>query len=153
MSTNTFMIDIHGVTLDNNIMKPEFINKFASYLLSTNINSKMFVFKDPVLINELNFWIVVHFKNNAVSIIELENADESLKNNYGNWSNYNVEKKKESHDLWLKKNFGEPSDKKGNSIIYYFSFGQIISYIDEKSGEVGIAIEYNNHITSDKKSN
>ncbi|MDM5318074.1 hypothetical protein QUF49_18915 [Fictibacillus sp. b24] len=142
MSTNTFKIDIHGVTIDNNTMKQEFINKFASYLLSTNINSKMFVFKDPVLINELNLWIVVHFKNNSVSIIELENADESLKNNYGNWSNYNVEKKKESHDLWLKKNFGEPSDRKGNSIIYYFPFCQIISYIDEKSGEVGIAIEY-----------
>lgn len=142
MTTNNFKLDIHGIILDNNIKKMEFVNKFEIYLLSNNINSKMFVFKNPVLIDNLNFWIVVHFKNDSVSIIELENADESLKNSYGNWSNYRVEKKKESHDLWLAKNFGQPSDKKGKSIIYYLPFGQITSYIDEKSGEVGIAIEY-----------
>lgn len=142
LTTNTFKLDIHGIILDNNINKTEFVNKFGNYLLSKNINSKMFVFKNPVLINNLHFWIVVHFKNDSVSIIELENADESLKNSYDNWSNYKVEKKKESHDIWLAKNFGQPSDKKGKSVIYSFSFGQITSYIDEKSGEVGIAIEY-----------
>lgn len=142
MTTNNFNINVHGELIDNKIQKEKFIKIFSSLLWVENVESSTFMFKKPILVNEMNFWIVVHFKDDYVSIIELENADESLKNDYGNWSNYKVEKKKESHDLWLKKNFGEPDDKKGKSIIYFLSFGQITSYIDQKSGEVGIAIEY-----------
>lgn len=140
--TTNFNINVHGELLDNKILKKKFINIFSSFLLAANVESSTFMFKKPILVNEMNFWIIVHFKNYYVSSIVLENAEESLINNYNNWSNYKFKKKKESHDLWLKKNFGEPDDKKGKSIIYFLSFGQITSYIDQKSGEVGIAIEY-----------
>ena len=33
-----------------------------------------------------------------VSSIELDNADENLKNNYNNWWNYKAEKRKELHE-------------------------------------------------------
>ncbi|WP_137791481.1 hypothetical protein [Bacillus sp. E(2018)] len=142
MTTNNFNINVHGELLDNKISKEKFFNIFSSFLLVKNVESSTFMFKKPILLNEMNFWIIVHFKNDFVSRIVLENAEESLINNYNDWSNYKVEKKKESHDLWLKRNVGEPSYIKEMSTIYSFPFGQITSYIDQKSGEVGIAIEY-----------
>lgn len=142
LTTNNFNINVHGELLDNKISKEKFFNIFSSFLLVNNVESSTFMFKKPILMNEMNFWIIVHFKKDFVSRIELENAEEWLINNYNDWSNSKIEKKKDSHDHWLKKNFGEPDDKKGKSIIYFLSFGQITSYIDQKSGEVGIAIEY-----------
>ena len=142
LTTNNFNINVHGELLDNKISKEKFFNIFSSFLLVNNVESITFMFKKPILMNEMNFWIIVHFKKDFVSRIELENAEESLINNYNDWSNSKIEKKKDSHDHWLKRNLGEPSYIKEMSTIYSFPFGQITSYIDQKSGEVGIAIEY-----------
>ncbi|MGM0806820.1 MAG: hypothetical protein ACQET8_18905 [Bacillota bacterium] len=88
MTTNNFNINVHGELLDNKIQKEKFIKIFSSLLLVENVESSTFMFKKPILVNEMNFWIIVHFIDDFASNILLENAEESLINNYNNWSNY-----------------------------------------------------------------
>ncbi|MBT2647093.1 hypothetical protein J7E52_10230 [Bacillus sp. ISL-34] len=87
-------------------------------------------------------WVVVNFQNDRVSRIELENADENLKNTYNNWSNYRAKKKKEIHDKWVEEILGKPDIKKGDSLIYNRTWGEVTSFEDKKSGQGEIWISY-----------
>lgn len=89
---------VKGNILNGNTNKQDFCIKFQNELLSSDISNNMFVFKDAIMLDGIYFWIVVNFQNGIVSRIELDNADENLKNNYNNWSNYKAKKKKEIHD-------------------------------------------------------
>jgi hypothetical protein len=85
---------------------------------------------------------VVNFQNDRVSRIELENADENLKNTYNNWSNYKAKKKKEIHDKWVEEVLGKPDINKGDSLIYNRTGGEVTSFEDKQSGQVEIWISY-----------
>ncbi|WP_342603970.1 hypothetical protein [Peribacillus sp. FSL E2-0159] len=133
---------LKGNILNGNTNKQDFCIKFQNELLSSDISNNMFVFKDAIMLDGIYFWIVVNFQNGKVSRIELDNADESLKNTYNNWANYKAKKKKEIHDKWVEEILGKPDIKKGDSLIYNRAWGEVTSFEDKKSGQVEIWISY-----------
>ncbi|MCY9139467.1 hypothetical protein [Peribacillus frigoritolerans] len=133
---------VKGKIFNGNTNKQDFCIKFQNELLSSDISNNMFVFKDAIMLDGIYFWIVVNFQNGKVTRIELDNADENLKNNYNNWSNYKAKKKKEIHDKWVEEILGKPDIKKGDSLIYNRTWGEATSFEDKKSGQVEIWISY-----------
>lgn len=135
-------IEINNIIVNSETEKKDFFNAFHSYFPTSNANDNMFLFKDSVLLNGIKFWVVVNFRHDKIYSIELENAEEELKNSYDCWSNDKATKKKNIHDEWLVQLLGKPTSKKNSTIIYKENWGEVISFSDPKSGQIEILIVY-----------
>lgn len=135
-------IKINNEEINNSINKEAFINAFKNELISPNLNSNMFVFRNSIKINDIEFWMIVHFYNNKVRSVELENSAKDLDNSYNDWSNYRAAKKKESHDHWMIKVFQISNRNKTNDLEFNSKWGSVISWEDRKSGQIEILINY-----------
>lgn len=116
-----------------------FLHEVNNY---ANGDIERYNFKDPQLINRISLWIKIVFKNKIISSIEMKNADPTLRNSYNNWSDDKVELKRKSHDELLITILGEPNERKLSCIKYNYSWGEILSYYDPRSGDTGISINY-----------
>ena len=129
----------HGMS--NETFIKLFLSEVNSYV---NGDIERYNFKNPKIIDRIPFWLKVVFIKKDISSVELKNADPKLKNSYDNWSNEKVELKRKSHDEWLINQLGEPTERNLPSIKYLYTWGEILSYFDPKSGDTGIIINYNN---------
>lgn len=87
------------------------------------------------LIGEIKFIIRVYF--NPENIIYSVNMSITKDGNIPNWDNWSEQEqliKKDEHDKWLQNNIG--------SAPYKFSWGEISSNYDPRSGSSKIAIRY-----------
>ena len=132
--------EINNILIDKNTTKKEFnsqfINDIKSYI------SDEYNFKQPINIKSLDLWVEVIFNDEIIKRVEMKNSDPKLKNSYDNWSNYKVELKRKSHDEWLVRQLGEPHERDLPCIKYYYSWGEILSYYDPRSGDTGIVVNY-----------
>jgi len=135
-------IGLNDIQINRQLNRNFFLQYFNNKLMPYNQDTEIFTFKIVKSIENMNFWIVIGFSGNRITYIELENADENLTNDYTNWSNYKVQKKKESHDKWVKKLLGEPDETSNGNLRYDFNWGIVSSYLDPRSGTAAISIRY-----------
>lgn len=73
---------------------------FNIFKLEDNI---IYISKEPQDINGTNFWVTFSCVDNIIKKIELNNASEKYKMNYGNMKNNLVQGLKNEYDEFLKK--------------------------------------------------
>lgn len=133
-------LEINNIIIDKNTtkkkFKSQFINDIKSYI------NDVYNFKQPVNIKSLDLWVEVLFDGENIKRVEMKNADPKLRNSYDNWSNNKVELKRKSHDEWLIRQLGEPHERKLPAIKYKYSWGEILSYYDPRSGDTGVVVNY-----------
>lgn len=143
MGLNTGELIINNKEIYHGMNSGSFMNIFSSEVNTyANGDIERYNFKNPHIINELSFWIRTVFKKSYISSIELKNADPKLKNSYENWSEDKVEIKRKSHDEWLINQLGHPTEINQANIEYNYSWGEVLSYYDPRSGDIGIIINY-----------
>lgn len=124
------------------LTKDNFLRNFADELEDKEISSNIFEFAEPTEINGLSFYVSFIFIEDVLRGVNLSNSDEKLRNSYANWSNERNRLKRESHDGWVKNQFGEPFKKSEVAFIVTRDWGEVTSYTDMKGGNVGISIIY-----------
>lgn len=102
----------------------------------------VYISKEPQDIKGMKFWVTCVCVNNIIKKIELNNASEKYKMNYGSMKSNLVQELKNQYDEFLIKNLGQPNSKSIASMEYDYSWGKIVSYYDNKSVESGIIIVY-----------
>lgn len=94
--------------------------------------------KHAIVYKEMRFRFILVFKNRELSkviLIAMKKQDTSL---YSMIKNTN-----ERHIKWLKKNYGEPVDKKTWGVTYQFTNVKITSEYDPRSGTSEIVYDLN----------
>ena len=106
------------------------------------ITSKSQVVNEPfhsyslgkVIIDGKVILVLLYFYEQCLESIELANASEEFGQTWDDWSPVKEMKRKESHDRWLKEQTGYTS--------HVYSWGEIDSSYDPKSGGSSITIRY-----------
>lgn len=121
----------------------DFFNRYSSETRRfVNEDSERYHFKKPQTINGEWMWVRLLFKNKIISKIEMKIADPKLENSYDNWSDDKLEIGRKYHDEWLIDQLGNPSERTSSGIKYTYVWGEVLSYYDPRSGEIGIIISY-----------
>lgn len=105
-------------------------------------NGVVYISNNPMELNGLSFWVSIFCNDAFIKKIELRNADEKYKLNYQTMDAAILESLKRENEEFLAKNLGEPDKKSISGLEYIYSWGKIVSYIDIKSTETGIAVMY-----------
>ena len=133
---------INGKNINNNIC----INDIVDSENYRNIRTKsacIYLSKKPVEVLNAKYWERIYTKNDLIEKIELHNADERFKADYSNMNQNNVDGQFEANNKILMDIYGEPNVKNPGGREYIFDWGKLVSYLDIKSGDVGIVAVFN----------
>ena len=129
------LISENGVVIGPNLKRDSFL---ASEI---GVSSKIFVRNEPwcsyriegLKISGLVFVVVLYFYGLDLNEIEICNSDVRFGETWSDWSLENELKRKQSHDKWLDQIIGSKRN---------FSWGDIFSVYDQRSGGSSIKIRY-----------
>lgn len=105
--------------------------------------SKIYISKIKQKVNDMLFWSKIVSRQGKIKKIELKNAEEKYRMNYSNMNDEKLYDLKHTHDSFLEKYLGTPHKTTIGTKMYIYEWGEIVSFIDNKTGECGILIEYN----------
>ncbi len=86
------------------------------------------------------FYVTIYGRHGKVKKIELVRADKKDSTKYGTANDTALEKLQEENNRFLKKCLGTPSKKSMRDVEYYYDWGQIQSFYDNRSCRTGIVI-------------
>lgn len=86
------------------------------------------------------FYVTIYGRHGKVKKIELVRADKKDSAKYGTANDTALEKLQEENNRFLKKCLGTPSKKSMRDVEYYYDWGQIQSFCDNRSCRTGIVI-------------
>lgn len=139
------MIDIGNgdIVFGNNIFlihsgltKDEFLNsKFHAEVLNEQVHTFSNYFLKPQWIGNHNFSVSLFFNpQNRIDFIQMSMVSDGNIPVWDDWSEDNEQNRKKAHDQWLEDNIGKPP--------YQYSWGEISSNYDPRSGSSMITIRY-----------
>ncbi len=129
LNGNSFIMK-KGLTKDE-FMKSNLINDVLSQETYAFTN----YYLKPQLIGSDMFIVVLYFnQNDIIDFINISLSGDGNVPTWNDWSESKELKRKESHDKWLEKNIGKPP--------YKYSWGEISSNYDPRSGSSMITIKY-----------
>ena len=139
------MIDIKSgnISLNGNssiirkgLTKDEFLkSNLAGDILNQQTSTFTNYYLKPQLIGSENFTIVLYFNpNNLIEFMNISLSSDGNIPSWDNWSESDEIKKKDEHDKWLERKIGKPP--------YKYSWGEISSNYDPRSGSSMITIRY-----------
>ena len=136
IKSGSITINGKNFVIRRGLTKDEFIK---STLFGEVLNQQVYSFTNyylkPQLIGKDNFILVLYFNpNNIIDSVDLSlSRDENIPS-WNNWSEGEELKKKDEHDKWLERKIGKPP--------YKYSWGEISSNYDPRSGSSMITIRY-----------
>lgn len=122
--------------LKSGLQKNEFINSgFYIENLIEDVSIYTRYFLKPQVIDGEYFIVVIYFnKNDLLEFVDLALMHNGNVPSWDNWSETEERKRKDEHDKWLEKSIGRPP--------YKYSWGEISSDYDPRSGSSTITIRY-----------
>ena len=138
------MIDIENgnITMDNNsfvirkgLTKDEFKkSELFKEVLNEQVHTFANYYLKPQLLGEKSFSISLFFDSNGIiNFVQISMIKDGI-STWDNWSEKEEQKRKAEHDQWLKMNIGKTP--------YKYSWGEISSNYDPRSGSSMITIRY-----------
>ncbi len=138
------MIDVENgnITMDNNsfvirkgLTKDEFKkSELFEEVLNEQVHTFTNYYLKPQLLGEESFSISLFFDSNEIiNFLQISMIKDGIPS-WDNWSEKQEQRRKAEHDQWLKMNIGKPP--------YKYSWGEISSNYDPRSGSSMITIRY-----------
>ena len=88
------------------------------------------------------FYVTIYGRHGKVKKIELVRADKKYSTKYETMNGTVLEKLQEENNRFLRKCLGTPSKKSMTGVEYYYEWGQIQSFYDDRSCQTGIVIMF-----------
>lgn len=105
--------------------------------------TNVYISKSGQKLDDMMFWVTITCIDGIIKKVELSNSDDKYKMNYSNMKDETLLELKEIHDNFLEQHLGTPDKKSVGTKEYLYSWGTIISFLDNKTGDCGILIRYN----------
>ncbi len=100
--------------------------------------TSVYISKSGQKLGDMIFWVTITCIDGIIQKIELSNSDEKYKMNYSNMKSETLLELKGTHDTFLEKHLGMPDKKSIGTKEYLYSWGTIISFLDNKTGDCEI---------------
>lgn len=111
-----------------------------------NKSTTVYLTREKQKVGNMLCWLKVIASNGKITNFELRNAAETQDNQCMRHGIKNsrilLKRIRESHDSFLKERLGFPDEENNNGKEYFFSWGNIYSYMDPIAGTCGILISY-----------
>ncbi len=132
-------IIVNGKAIDSKKEISSFVTDDDYRIIKTN-TSHIYLSKMPADIWNSKFWLRIYSDGKYIQKIELRNAEERFKMDYSNMDAKKVEEQFSTNNTILAENYGDSVNKKVGSVEYKLDWGRVVSYMDNKSGDVGIVV-------------
>ena len=139
INPNNGDININGSSLiiQKGLSKNDFVSsRLFKDVLIQEIHAFSNYYLKPQLIGKDKFMVVLFFnQKDMIYLVNMSLSDDGNVLSWNNWSEDEAIKIKERHDQWLEDSIGKPP--------YKYSWGEISSNYDPRSGSSMITIRYN----------
>lgn len=111
-------------------------------MLKTEYSYTILISKKPLKWLYKKFYVTIYGRHGKVKKIELVRADKKYSTKYETMNGTVLEKLQEENNRFLRKCLGTPSKKSMTGVEYYYEWGQIQSFYDDRSCQTGIVIMF-----------
>lgn len=113
-------------------------------IAQTEYSYIILISKKPLKWLYKKFYVTIYGRHGKVKKIELVRADKKYSTKYETMNGTVLEKLQEENNRFLRKCLGTPSKKSMTGVEYYYEWGQIQSFYDDRSCQTGIVIMFYN---------
>lgn len=100
------------------------------------------VSKKPLKWFSKNFYVTIFGKQGKIRKIELSNAKRKYSMRYETMNDTILKELQKENTIFLEKCLGIPNEKNITGIKYHYEWGEIFSFYDNRSCQVGIVIAF-----------
>ena len=111
-------------------------------IVQTDYSYTILISKKPLKWLYKKFYVTIYGRHGKVKKIELVRADKKYSMKYETMNDTVLEKLREENNRFLRKCLGTPSKKSMTGVEYYYEWGQIQSFYDNRSCQTGIVIMF-----------
>ena len=111
-------------------------------IAQTEYSYTILISKKPLKWLYKKFYVTIYGRHGKVKKIELVRADKKYSTKYETMNGTVLEKLQEENNRFLRKCLGTPSKKSMTGVEYYYEWGQIQSFYDDRSCQTGIVIMF-----------
>lgn len=109
-------------------------------IVQTEYSHTVLTSKKPLKWLSKKFYVTIYGRHEKVKKIELVRADKKYSTKYETMSDTVLKKLQEENNRFLRKCLGAPSKKSMTGVEYHYEWGQIQSFYDNRSCQIGIVI-------------
>ena len=111
-------------------------------IIQTEYSYTILISKKPLKWLYKKFYVTIYGRHGKVKKIELVRADKKYSMKYETMNDAVLEKLQEENNRFLRKCLGTPSKKSMTGVEYHYGWGQIQSFYDNRSCQIGIVIMF-----------